>query len=356
MVRHLFASEIAAVDLALEREQVAAITMKRLLDHFGEEDTPLAIAVALTRRGVDRILRVEDALFFRWLIDQAGADEAWSIACRVGMFRHMDLITLPGFTFNLNNMSDKDCIDRFRFDHFGIQQLCLLLRIPEVIIVPGHRDRVCHVEAVCLMLDRMAYPRKWNDLSQRYNRHKSALSRIFKYLIHTIITGARSIIIAAKTTTPERLENYARAFWRRGVPQMLKVWSLIDVKKVVIARPGRPDRQRAQYSGHSKKHCFKFQTLQAPDGLILHCSYCNDGRRGDAYILSVSGLIEWARSVEILAGYYIFGDSAFLNNDVMLSMFRGRNLPAAALAFNKVMARIRTGVGGVTCTLSSISR
>lgn len=129
------------------------------------------------------------------------------------------------------------------------------------------------------------------------------------------------IVVASPTTTPERLEEYARGFWRRGVPEMIRIWSVIDVKKVKTCRPTHG--QRALYSGHKKIHCLKFQTLQAPDGLVLHCSYCADGRRGDGHILQVSGLIEWARSRIELLPYYIFGDSAYPLSDVIISMYRG---------------------------------
>jgi hypothetical protein len=43
-------------------------------------------------------------------------------------------------------------------------------------------------------------------------------------------------------------------------------------------------------------------------------------------------------------GFFVLGDSAYPNNDVMLSIYRGRNLPLAAQAFNMVMCPIRTCV------------
>jgi hypothetical protein len=43
-------------------------------------------------------------------------------------------------------------------------------------------------------------------------------------------------------------------------------------------------------------------------------------------------------------GYSVLGDSPYPNNNVMVSIFRGNNLPAAAEAFNRVMCPIRTCV------------
>jgi hypothetical protein len=41
------------------------------------------------------------------------------------------------------------------------------------------------------------------------------------------------------------LSRYCASFWRRRVPEAIRVWSVIDVKKVGIYRPS--SHQRAQY-------------------------------------------------------------------------------------------------------------
>jgi hypothetical protein len=83
--------------------------------------------------------------------------------------------------------------------------------------------------------------------------------------------------------TADRLVEYATAFEERGVPNTLRLFSVIDTKKHLVCKPGQ--NQRALYSGHKRVHCIKYQTLEAPDGLILHCTLCFDGRHGDGYIL-----------------------------------------------------------------------
>jgi hypothetical protein len=71
--------------------------------------------------------------------------------------------------------------------------------------------------------------------------------------------------------------------------------------------------------------------LEGPDGLFLHVSPCNDGRRGDGYILHKSRLQHFLEQNQLFNGYYVLGDSAYPNNNVMVSIFRGNNLPAAIL-------------------------
>jgi hypothetical protein len=41
-------------------------------------------------------------------------------------------------------------------------------------------------------------------------------------------------------------------------------------------------------------------------------------------------------------GFFVLGGSVYPNNDVMVSIYRGINLPLAAQAFNMVMCPIRT--------------
>ena len=123
---------------------------------------------------------------------------------------------------------------------------------------------------------------------------------------------------------------------------MLRLFGVVDTKKQVVCKPSR--HQRALYSGHKRVHCVKYQTLEGPDGLILHCTPCFDGRRGDGYILRKSSLVEFLQQNPLFIGYVILGDSAYPNNDVMVSVFKGRQLPAAAERFNSVMCPIRTCV------------
>ncbi len=263
-MRRLHVDDITADEQATTRELVAAYRMRQLLDRF---EAPEAIVLALTHfRGKDRIIRWKDAHVFAQLCAEHEDDieTAWLLALASDLFLHMDRPLLPELALDLNAMSDFDCRKKFRFSHDGIKRLIILMRIPSVIIVPGHRDRISAVEGVCLLLDRMVYPKRWQDLASVYQRHTPALSRIFTYMLHRILGAVKDRIMFSQTITRERLDEYSEAFWRQGVPRTARIWSTIDVKKVPNCRP--TTGQRAQYSGHTKVHCFKYQTLEAPDG------------------------------------------------------------------------------------------
>jgi hypothetical protein len=247
----------------------------------------------------------------------------------------------PALRLNLNELNETDCKNYFRFQHSDIKNIIIHLQLPEVIITPSHADRVLVVEALCLVLQRLSYPCRWFDLQNQFGRHVSALSRIFYYMMHLILLKVKQSVLFYNSSLLE-LDTFANAFASKGVPDAIRLFSVIDVKKVTICKPTR--HQRSMYSGHKRVHCLKYQTLEAPNGLILHCSVGDDGRRGDGYVLRRSGLLDFLRNHPLLHLFQVLGDSAYPNNDVMISIYKGQRLPPAAVAFNSVMCPIRTSV------------
>jgi hypothetical protein len=79
----------------------------------------------------------------------------------------------------------------------------------------------------------------------------------------------------------------------------------------------------SKYSGHKRIHCLKYQTSEAPNGLILHCSVGDDGQLGNGCILCHSGLIESLQKHPLLHLFQVLGDSASLNNEAMISIYKG---------------------------------
>jgi hypothetical protein len=247
----------------------------------------------------------------------------------------------PELRLNLNDLNEADCKSYFRFSHSEIKRIIVHLQLPEVIIVPTHADRVLIVEAICLIFRRLSYPCRWFDLQNQFGRHVSALSRIFYYTMHLILQRVKHGVLFFNISM-ENLQSFVDVFASHGVPEVIKLFAVIDVKKHNICKPTR--HQRSMYSGHKRVHCVKYQTLEAPNGLILHCSIGDDGRRGDGYVLRHSRLIPFLQNHPILHLFQVLGDSAYPNCDVMVSIYKGRHLPPASAAFNSIMIPIRTSV------------
>ncbi|EIN09671.1 hypothetical protein PUNSTDRAFT_67051, partial [Punctularia strigosozonata HHB-11173 SS5] len=135
----------------------------------------------------------------------------------------------------------------------------------------------------------------------------------------------------------DRLKVYADATLRAGsvVPH---IWAFIDCTIRAICRPSK--HQRQAYNGHKKYHALKYQALALPDGLIGHLHGPLEGRRGDGFLLSDSGLLDWcsehAKCPSITSGsgngmdnsskdtyYRLYGDPAYGLSDVLISPFSG---------------------------------
>ncbi len=89
--------------------------------------------------------------------------------------------------------------------------------------------------------------------------------------------------------------------------------------------------------------------LEAQNGLMLHCGIGDAGHHGDGFIFCRSGLIPFLCQHSlflIVLLYCILGDSTYLNNDLMLSVFKGNPdwLPPRAAAFNTIVCPLCSSV------------
>ena len=80
-------------------------------------------------------------------------------------------------------------------------------------------------------------------------------------MMHLILLKVKQSVLFYNSSRLE-LDTFANAFASKGVPDAIRLFSVIDVKKVTICKPTR--HQRSMYSGHKRVHCLKYQTLEAP--------------------------------------------------------------------------------------------
>lgn len=270
-------------------------------------------------RGNDRLLRSDDAAYFFLLVEQFGLEDVWLAYVADRRFRVRDLMTIqPHMRLDLNAMSQTDCINAFRFDRDQIRAIVSKLPFEDVIIT-YQRDRCYSVEAFCIVLNRMSYPKQWHVMSKTFGRFPSALSRIFSTTMKMILQRAMPSILMYPVTQ-ERMEMYREALVALGVPANLRISHVLDAKKEQSCKPQFGEQQ--QWSVHKSGHGFKYQTAQAPDGLIAHCSNAADGRNADPGILGRSGLVQFWRNHPILRNYRLLADSAYPTNDVIIALFK----------------------------------
>ena len=83
-----------------------------------------------------------------------------------------------------------------------------------------------------------------------------------------------------------------------------------------------------------------------PNGLIAHMFGPLEGRRHDAFMLSVSGLTEKLRRLNRPNGepYVIYGDPAYGVTRNILAPYRGIHLTSQEKEFNRAMSSVRVSV------------
>jgi hypothetical protein len=194
----------------LDREALACAVFSSLVALFMDIDrTSVSVAVPvvclLGFRGNKRVIKTSDKpiviTLLQHLILDHDENAEFFLVCLVvfmlggaggnSLFRHMDMPLITDFCINLNSMSQSDCRAACQFDQDEKKQIVTLLPFPDFFIT-DQQDRVHLLEAFVIFCRRLAYPNRWCDLHKEFGRSTSALSRIFKLLLHMIVSRVHS--------------------------------------------------------------------------------------------------------------------------------------------------------------------
>lgn len=126
-------------------------------------------------------------------------------------------------------------------------------------------------------------------------------------------------------------------------------WGFIDGTLNATCRPVVDQRQF--YSGHTRKHGYKFQSIVTPDGLVSSLMGPFIGRRGNWKMVELSGLEARLRAVNAgrppAMALYLYGDPAYSIIYGIMGPYRNypnRPRTPAYDQFNKAMSRLRIEV------------
>ncbi len=100
------------------------------------------------------------------------------------------------------------------------------------------------------------------------------------------------------------------------------------------------------YNGHKRVHSLKFQSVNTPDGIIVHMSGPWTGRRHDSRMLRESGLLPLLEVNTKFSGerFVIYGDPTYGLQSTIVCPFKGTQLTAEQMKFNCLMSRVRVSV------------
>lgn len=170
--------------------------------------------------------------------------------------------------FNWETYDALTCKVELRFVKNYIPHLQNVLQIPEWI--KFYRGSYCTgLEALCILLRRLAFPIRYCDMVPRFARSVPDLCKITHIVLNHIFAVHRHRIQNwdHPWLQPASLAEYAAVIHNNGAP-LSNCFGFIDGTVRPICRPGK--NQKVLYNGHKRVHSLKFQSVTLPNGLIAN--------------------------------------------------------------------------------------
>ena len=177
-----------------------------------------------------------------------------------------------------------------------------------------------------------------------FGKTSSALSEIFWEQLELLIKRNGHLLTEIRREfVRKRCQEYCKAIEEKGC-LMEGCWGFIDGSKVKICRAGGHNLiQRAAHSGHKRVHCLNFQTITAPDGIILRAYGPLEGRRHDSTLYRKSGIDGSFGSALLINNkqHCAYRDPAFPHRPWLQLGHQGRCLDEILEDFNRSMNSAR---------------
>ena len=256
--------------------------------------------------------------------------------------------------FDLDNFSDDECKTLFRFQKNDIYDLVDVFNVPDPVVC-YNRVNVPQVEALCVLLKRLAYPCRYSDMLPIFGRNVPQLSIVTNTLLNYLFERWGSLLsdFNQPWLNSHSLQSYARAVSDKGAA-LDNCWGFVDGTVRPCCRPNQD--QRLLYNGHKRVHAIKFQSVVAPNGLIANLYGPVEGCRHDSGMLAMSGLYPQLQQHamdpqgNILC---IYGDPAYPLRPQLMCPFQGAFLSPDETVFNSSMSQVRVAVEWVFNDISN---
>ena len=121
-----------------------------------------------------------------------------------------------GARLRVSEMSEADCLRKFRFTYEQIIDMTLLLDIPESLLA-----KTCRVEghvALCMLLYRLSGCRSYHDIGTFFKCDKSFSCTIITHLVALLMDRWRLIIDFNSHRMAASVNRYAAAIRNAGAP------------------------------------------------------------------------------------------------------------------------------------------
>jgi len=203
--------------------------------------------------------------------------QAFEVVFKQKRYRYRPVLSYRPGTFQLDEYDDTFCKEHMRFCKAEIRQFLPFLALDQVKY--RHRCQATPEVAICLVLWRLSYLRRYKDTQDIFGHSKTLQCVIFNDTILHLVERFRTLLFwdEQRLTIP-KLQKYAERVGARCGAD--RVWGFVDgTIRAICCASTIP--QRPLYSGYTRYHCVKFQIITTLDGLTASCDRPNLGSIGD---------------------------------------------------------------------------
>ena len=175
-------------------------------------------------------------------------DEEFLLLYDMNMSNNLDLPYEAYEQFRLENLEDDECVSEFRFRKNDLPLLADSLGIPDIFKC-DQRSVSDGMEALCMLLKRLAYPCRYSDMIARFAGPVPVLCMIMNKVFDFIFDmhGHRIMEWNNTVLNSRSLEIYCNAIAAKGAA-LENCFGFVDGTVRPICRPGQ--HQRVVYNGH----------------------------------------------------------------------------------------------------------
>ena len=247
--------------------------------------------------------------------------------------------------FDLENMDEAQRKREFPFLRSHIYDSKNFLNVPEK-IVTCQRTVSSGVDALCILLKRLAFPCRYTDMVPTFGRSDTEFCLIYNHMLDYIYTQHHHRFQSWNQhfLQPAILQEYANVIREEGAP-LENCFGFIDGTVIEICRP-KPIYQRIVYNDHKRVHSIKFESLALPNGLFGNLSGSYEGRRHDSTMLHESRLLNdlrrfsWYNNQPLC----IYGQPAYQLSVHLQARYRQAQNHQDTINYNKAMGEVRVTV------------
>ena len=202
--------------------------------------------------------------------------------------------------------------------------------------------------AMTLLCLRLSYPSRLKDLIHVVGYSRAWCSIVFNDTVMFLARRYRKLLEWDHSRLSyTQISRYCRALKRVGGGHC--IWGFIDGTSFQICRPS--EQQEQYYSGHKHYHCFMYQAIVTPDGLVSSWMGPFPGKRNDWGMVRDTKLTSYLRELndnrESSQRRYLYGDPAYSTTYGIMGTFKrspNKELTLVQKRFNQRMSKLRIEV------------